>query len=86
MNLINVNNLSKSFRRGERDFFAIDNVSFDVKEKDFINIIGKVGVENQHSLLFYLQSLNPHLEISLWKEKIYLRWTMKKKADIGMNL
>lgn len=43
MNLINVNNLSKSFRRGERDFFAIDNVSFDVKEKDFINIIGKSG-------------------------------------------
>lgn len=43
MNLINVNNLSKSFRRGERDFFAIDNVSFDVDEKDFINIIGKSG-------------------------------------------
>ena len=43
MNLINVNNLSKSFKRGERDFFAIDNVSFDVKEKDFINIIGKSG-------------------------------------------
>ena len=43
MNLINVNNLSKSFRRGERDFFAIDNVSFDVNEKDFINIIGKSG-------------------------------------------
>ena len=43
MNLINVNNLSKSVRRGERDFFAIDNVSFDVNEKDFINIIGKSG-------------------------------------------
>lgn len=43
MNLINVNNLSKSFRRGEKDFFAIDNVSFDVNEKDFINIIGKSG-------------------------------------------
>ncbi len=43
MNLINVNNLSKSFGRGERDFFAIDNVSFDVNEKDFINIIGKSG-------------------------------------------
>lgn len=43
MNLINVNNLSKSFKRGERYFFAIDNVSFDVKEKDFINIIGKSG-------------------------------------------
>lgn len=43
MNLINVNNLSKSFRRGEGDFFAIDNVSFDVNEKDFINIIGKSG-------------------------------------------
>lgn len=43
MNLVNVNNLSKSFRRGERDFFAIDNVSFDVNEKDFINIIGKSG-------------------------------------------
>ena len=43
MNLINVNYLSKSFRRGERDFFAIDNVSFDVNEKDFINIIGKSG-------------------------------------------
>ena len=43
MNLINVNNLSKSFRRGERDFFAIDNVSFDVNKKDFINIIGKSG-------------------------------------------
>ncbi|WP_296257465.1 ABC transporter ATP-binding protein [uncultured Ezakiella sp.] len=56
MNLINVNNLSKSFRRGERDFFAIDNVSFDVKEKDFINIIGKSG-SGKSTLLTLLSAI-----------------------------
>lgn len=56
MNLINVNNLSKSFRRGERDFFAIDNVSFDVNEKDFINIIGKSG-SGKSTLLTLLSAI-----------------------------
>lgn len=56
MNLINVNNLSKSFRRGERDFFAIDNVSFDVNEKDFINIIGKSG-SGKTTLLILLSAI-----------------------------
>ena len=56
MNLINVNNLSKSFRRGERDFFAIDNVSFDVSEKDFINIIGKSG-SGKSTLLTLLSAI-----------------------------
>ena len=56
MNLINVNNLSKSFRRGERDFFSIDNVSFDVKEKDFINIIGKSG-SGKSTLLTLLSAI-----------------------------
>lgn len=56
MNLINVNNLSKSFKRGERDFFVIDNVSFDVKEKDFINIIGKSG-SGKSTLLTLLSAI-----------------------------
>lgn len=56
MNLINVNNLSKSFRRGEKDFFAIDNVSFDVNEKDFINIIGKSG-SGKSTLLTLLSAI-----------------------------
>lgn len=56
MNLINVNNLSKSFIRGERDFFAIDNVSFDVNEKDFINIIGKSG-SGKSTLLTLLSAI-----------------------------
>ena len=56
MNLINVNNLSKSFKRGERDCFAIDNVSFDVKEKDFINIIGKSG-SGKSTLLTLLSAI-----------------------------
>lgn len=56
MNLINVNNLSKSFRRGERNFLAIDNVSFDVREKDFINIIGKSG-SGKSTLLTLLSAI-----------------------------
>ena len=56
MNLINVNNLSKSFKRGERDFFAIDNVNFDVNEKDFINIIGKSG-SGKSTLLTLLSAI-----------------------------
>lgn len=56
MNLINVNNLSKSFRRGERDFFAVDNASFDVNEKEFINIIGKSG-SGKSTLLTLLSAI-----------------------------
>ena len=56
MTLINVNNLSKSFRRGERDFFAIDDVSFNVEQKDFINIIGKRG-SGKSTLLTLLSAI-----------------------------
>lgn len=56
MTLINVNNLSKSFRRGERDFFAIDDVSFNVEQKDFINIIGKSG-SGKSTLLTLLSAI-----------------------------
>ncbi len=56
MNLINVNNLSKSFRRGERDFFAIDDVSFNVEQRDFINIIGKSG-SGKSTLLTLLSAI-----------------------------
>ena len=56
MNLINVNNLSKSFRRGERDFFAFFYVSFDVCKKDFINIIGKSG-SGKSTLLTLLSAI-----------------------------
>lgn len=56
MTLINVNNLSKSFRRGERDFFAIDDVSFNVEQRDFINIIGKSG-SGKSTLLTLLSAI-----------------------------
>lgn len=56
MTLINVNNLSKSFRRGERDFFAINDVSFNVEQKDFINIIGKSG-SGKSTLLTLLSAI-----------------------------
>lgn len=56
MTLINVNNISKSFRRGERDFFAIDDVSFNVEQRDFINIIGKSG-SGKSTLLTLLSAI-----------------------------
>lgn len=56
MKLINVLNLSKSFKRGERDFFAIENVSFDVNKGDFINIVGKSG-SGKSTLLTLLSAI-----------------------------
>ena len=41
--IIRTENLSKSFKRGSNTHFAVKNVSFTLKEGDFVNIIGRSG-------------------------------------------
>lgn len=41
--IIRTENLSKSFKRGSNTLFAVKNVSFTLKEGDFVNIIGRSG-------------------------------------------
>ena len=41
--IIETENLSKSFKRGYNTLFAVKNVSFTLKEGDFVNIIGRSG-------------------------------------------
>ena len=43
MSLIKCENLSKAFSRGGRDFFAAQDINFEVRPGDFINIVGKSG-------------------------------------------
>lgn len=43
MSLIKCENLSKAFSRGGRDFFAAQDIDFEVRPGDFINIVGKSG-------------------------------------------
>lgn len=43
MNIVEVRNLSKIFTQGESDIKAVDNISFDVAEGEFLAITGQSG-------------------------------------------
>lgn len=57
MSLVELKGITKSYKRGTRDFFALDDVSFKVEEGDFINIIGKSG-SGKTTLLTVLAAIN----------------------------
>ncbi len=41
--MISVKNVQKIYKRGSRDVYAVNDVSFDVNGGDFVNIIGRSG-------------------------------------------
>lgn len=53
---LKVKNLIKEYKRGNRSFKAIDNLSLDVEEGDYINIIGRSG-SGKSTLLNMLSGL-----------------------------
>lgn len=57
MSLVELKGISKSYTRGSRQFFALDDVSFNLNDGDFINIIGKSG-SGKTTLLTVLAAIN----------------------------
>jgi len=41
--LLKVSGLSKTFRKGDNNIYALRNISFDVEEGEFVSIVGKSG-------------------------------------------
>lgn len=56
MLLVDVNNVYKVFERGDRDFTALNDVSFSINSGDFINIVGKSG-SGKSTLLTILSAI-----------------------------
>lgn len=56
MTLLKISDLSKSFKGGRKEFFALQNVNFEINQSDFINIIGKSG-SGKSTLLRLLSGL-----------------------------
>jgi NitT/TauT family transport system ATP-binding protein len=55
---LDVRNLSKSYRKDERDIEAVRNVSFDIKDGEFVSIVGASGC-GKTTLLRMLDGLIP---------------------------
>ncbi len=43
MALLRVEGLSKTYRKGENEIYALRNINFDVEEGEFVSIVGKSG-------------------------------------------
>lgn len=43
MSQITFDNVNRTFSRGDKNFLALDNISFEVNEKEFVSIVGPSG-------------------------------------------
>lgn len=48
MEILKVENLTKTYGKGANKIDAVDNISFTVEKGDFVAIIGASGRVNQH--------------------------------------
>lgn len=70
MNLIEINNLSKSYYSLKEETKVIDNISFNIKENDYIGIIGPSGC-GKSSILNILSMIDKEYNgIVKYKENI----------------
>ena len=56
-NILEINNLTKNYHSLDKEIKAIDNISLNIKEKEFISIIGPSGC-GKSTLLNILASLD----------------------------
>ena len=78
MSLVELKGVSKSYTRGSRQFFALDDVSFNLNDGDFINIIGKSG--SGDSDIMMTDTINP------LKSKFKGFHKTFKQDDLGLSL
>ncbi len=57
MNFIEVKNLTKSFKTGDKELVVLNNMSFEIDEGDFFSIIGRSG-SGKSTLLYQLGLLD----------------------------
>lgn len=81
MSLIKLVNVSKSYQEGEETVRAIDNISFEIKEGDFVAIIGPSG-SGKSTLLSLLGVLNTPTGGEVFIEDISVyKLKTEKQAD-----
>lgn len=81
MSLIKFVNVSKSYQEGEETVRAIDNISFEIKEGDFVAIIGPSG-SGKSTLLSLLGVLNTPTGGEVFIEDISVyKLKTEKQAD-----
>lgn len=56
MEILKVENLSKIYGKGETAVKAIDNISFSVKEGEFVSIIGPSGSRKIYYVTYFRRS------------------------------
>ncbi len=78
--MIHVENISKKYVRKHGSVFALDNVSLDIKQGEFVTIVGPSG-SGKSTLLLALGGMNKPCEGSVQFEKnsIY-NWKLKERA------
>ena len=79
-NLLEIKNLKKIYHTKENETLAIDNVSFNIKEKEFISIVGPSGC-GKSTILGILAGLLPKTDGEMhFKKDISIGYMMQDEA------
>lgn len=81
--LLEINNLGKNYHTKNGEIKAIDNVSFDVYEKEFLCIIGSSGC-GKSTLLNILAGLDTLSSGKIKKKRIKYRLHVTGRCPISM--
>lgn len=97
-NLLEIKNLSKIYHTKTSEIFALDNITFNVKEKEFISIVGPSG-SGKSTILTILANIlekssgeinfnikNPKIGYMLQEDALFPWRTVLENACLGLEI
>lgn len=97
-NLLEIKNLSKTYHTKEKETLALENISFNIKEKEFISIVGPSGcgkstiltilaniIKDYKGTIKYNKS-NPKIGYMLQEDSLFPWKTVLENACLGLEI
>ena len=65
--MLEIKNISKTYSRQGKDFFAVKDVNLNILDGDFVHIIGRSGSGKSTLVKFLIGQLRPHKNTVFYK-------------------